>query len=83
MAGSALRLQGDRIYASNRGRDSVAVFGWADDSLRLLGQIDTRGNGPRDFAISPDGALLVCASQASDSATVFALQGRGADARFL
>jgi 6-phosphogluconolactonase len=51
------------LYASNRGHDSLAAFAIeADGRLRALGYAPT-GDGPRGFALTPDGALLLVASQ--------------------
>lgn len=66
------------VYGSNRGHDSLVinkVVGGAADAVRLETVGWTDGDGdvkvPRDFTLSPDGALLVCANQAADSVTVF------------
>ncbi len=52
---------GSRIFASNRGHDSIAVFKTLKDGERLVreGIYKTGGKVPRDFALLPDGRLLV------------------------
>ena len=39
--------------------------------MELLGTEDVRGDWPRNFTISPDGAFLLVANQNSDNITVF------------
>lgn len=70
--GSAIRVYGGRVYMSNRGHDSIAVFGADGGKLTLSGYIKT-GRTPRDFNIF--GNLLVCLNMDSDSVTVFNLEG--------
>lgn len=61
------------VYGSNRGHDSIAVFGFdaITGKLTPLGHTPTGGKNPRNFDLSPDGAWLVAANQNSDSLTVF------------
>ena len=61
------------VYGSNRGHDSLAVFAFDPGSsqLALIEIVSSGGNGPRDFALSPDGAWLVCAHQESNNLTAF------------
>lgn len=73
--GSAIRVCGDRVYMSNRGHDSIAVFNADGGVLTLSGYIKT-GKTPRDFNIFGD--LLVCLNMDSDSVTVFRLGTDGA-----
>src|SRR5690606_22940322 len=61
------------IYASNRGHDSIAVLE-RDPSTGMLTLVETvpcGGRNPRNFALSPDGAWLLCASQTTNNLTVF------------
>ncbi|QUH01377.1 lactonase family protein [Saccharopolyspora erythraea] len=60
-------------FASNRGHDSIAVFGC--DDFRLLGIHPAGVAGPRHIALSPDGAVLFAAGQ--DSGTLRALRVHG------
>ena len=63
---------GQFIYASNRGHDSIAVFAvQPDGSLRLVEITPCGGRHPRNFALSPDGAWLVCANQGSNNLVSF------------
>jgi 6-phosphogluconolactonase len=61
------------VYASNRGHDSIAVFARdaAAGTLRLVAITPCGGKHPRNFALSPDGAWLVCANMDSNNAVVF------------
>jgi 6-phosphogluconolactonase len=53
------------LYASNRGHDSLAAFAIEDAGrLRALSHTPT-GRGPRGFAVTPDGGLLLVAHQDS------------------
>ena len=56
------------LYASNRGHDSVAVFGIGPDGrLALLGHSSSEGRTPRNVVISPDGRFLLVGNQDSDT----------------
>ena len=61
------------VYGSNRGHDSIAVFGFepATAKLSLVEIKPTGGRTPRNFAFSPDGRWLVAANQDSNSLTTF------------
>lgn len=68
---------GDRIYVSNRGHDSIATFAFdmSNDRLELLGHVASGGRTPRDLAIDPSGQWLLAANQDSDTVVVFDLDG--------
>ena len=71
---AAIRLSkdGNYLYASNRGHDSIAVYSvLADGSLELLEIVPTHGKTPRDFDLTPDQEFLIVVHQDSDNATVF------------
>ena len=71
---AAIRLSkdGNYLYASNRGHDSIAVYTiLADGSLELLEIVPSHGKTPRDFDITPDQEFLIAVHQDSDNATVF------------
>ena len=61
------------LYGSNRGHDSLAIFGvdQASGALTLVGHEPTGGSWPRHFTLTPDGQWLVAANQRSDSLVVF------------
>ena len=63
---------GQFVYASNRGHDSIAVFKvLGDASLELVEIVSSHGKIPRDFILSPDNQFLIVAHQDSDNVTVF------------
>lgn len=71
---AAIRLSkdGNFLYASNRGHDSIAVYTvLADGSLKLLEIVPTHGKNPRDFDLTPDQKFLIAVHQDSDNATIF------------
>lgn len=72
-----LHPTGRFLYGSSRGPDSLAVFGVDPDSGRLspVQTVPCGGRGPRSFALSPDGAWLVCAHQDSGTLCSFAVDG--------
>jgi 6-phosphogluconolactonase len=57
---AAIRTNGRFVFVTNRGHDSLAVFA-ADAAGRLtrIGIFPSQGNLPRDFALLPDGNVLV------------------------
>ena len=66
---AAIKMQGDLMFASNRGHDSIAVYrAGKDGRLTLLSITPTGGKTPRDFTIFGD--HIVIANQGSDSITV-------------
>jgi 6-phosphogluconolactonase len=70
-----LSPDGNYLYASNRGHDSIAVFGVdkASGSLEPVSHVSTHGEFPRDFAIDPTGRYLFAANQKSDTIVSFAI----------
>lgn len=68
----AVHPDGEFLYGSNRGHDSIAVFRiGSDQRLTWVGCHPTHGATPRHFAIEPAGAFLIAANQDSDSLVVF------------
>lgn len=60
------------LFGTNRGHDSIAAYRiGADGGLTLLGIEPSLGKGPQNLAITPDGALLLCANLPSDNVAVF------------
>jgi 6-phosphogluconolactonase len=66
----ALSLDGNFLYASNRGEDSLVVFriAPADGALTLVQRISCGGKTPRHFTLDPSQRWLLCGNQ--DSATI-------------
>jgi 6-phosphogluconolactonase len=68
-----LSPDGNFLYASNRGHDSIARY-TVDKSTGLLSKPDftpSEGAWPRDFAIDKSGSFLYAANQVSGSVTAF------------
>ena len=68
---------GNYLYASNRGEDSLVVFSIAeeDGKLILVQRIPCGGKTPRHFTLSPDSRWLLCGNQDSATVTVFRRDG--------
>ncbi len=66
---------GRHVYVSNRGHDSIAVFGFAgpDQPLEPVGHVPSGGRTPRNFAVHPAGRTLVVANQDSGTLVAFAV----------
>lgn len=61
---------GRHVYGSNRGHDTLVIYGW-DPYARMLyyiGHESTRGNTPRNFALDPSGTWVLAENQ--DSGTI-------------
>jgi 6-phosphogluconolactonase len=69
----AVSPDGNFLYASNRGEDSLVVFSVSakDGSLNLIQRIACGGKGPRHFTLDPTAQWLLCGNQDSASVTVF------------
>lgn len=66
---------GDRVYVSNRGHNSLAVFAaTGEGALTPLAMGDCGGNWPRNFALSPDGGFILVANQYSGEIVSLPLQ---------
>ena len=63
------------LYASNRGHDSIAVFAVdaATGALTTVELTPCGGKAPRNFALTADGAWLVCAHQDSGTLCSFSV----------
>ena len=68
---AAIRCEGNTVYVSNRGHDSVSVLELTEEGLLLKGHIPTFGKSPRDFWISGD--LLITANELSDQVALISL----------
>src|SRR5690606_3204095 len=75
----AMNAAGDRVYVSNRGHDSIAVFALDADEgeARLLQHVRSGGVHPRHFVLLEDEALLVAAHEEDGRVEVFALASDG------
>jgi 6-phosphogluconolactonase len=69
----AISLDGNFLYASNRGEDSLVVFRIAPDdgALTLVERISCGGKTPRHFTLDPSERWLLCGNEDSASITIF------------
>ncbi len=74
----AAHPNGRFLYASNRGHDSIAIFGIdpATGKLTAVDRVPALVKTPRNFAIDPTGAFLLAAGQDSNTIAVFRIDQR-------
>jgi 6-phosphogluconolactonase (cycloisomerase 2 family) len=67
--------EGRFLYASNRGCDSIAVFGvdTASGRLEFLGAQPSEGKTPRFFTLTPDGRFMFVLNEDSDAIVTLAV----------
>ncbi|MCM2436697.1 lactonase family protein [Periweissella beninensis] len=72
---AAIRVtnDGQYIYTSNRGNNSIAVFKTSDAGahIELIQLIASEGDFPRDFALNSDETFVVVANQNTDNVSLF------------
>ncbi|QIL50976.1 lactonase family protein [Weissella coleopterorum] len=75
---AAIRVSqdGNFVYVSNRGHNSVAVFDVAGEMAKLIQIISTEGDFPRDMALNADDGYLIVANQKTDNVSVFKRDAR-------
>ncbi len=65
---------GSRVYVSNRGHNSIAVYDvGADGQLTPVAIVPCGGDTPRNFALAPGGGWLLVANQGSNGVAVLPL----------
>jgi 6-phosphogluconolactonase len=69
----AFNTAGDRLYVTNRGHDTIAVFALDNGRLRLIDHIPAGGASPRFFLLIEDEARMLVANEEGDSITSFDL----------
>lgn len=69
---------GQFLYCSNRGHDSVAAFkvNQGNGRLTFIAHESTGGKTPRNFAIDPTGTFVLVANQNSDNIVTFRRDGK-------
>lgn len=69
----AVHPNGKFVYVSNRGHDSIAIFGADQEHGKLtpLGHQSTGGRTPRNFNLDPSGTLLLAANQNTNTIVAF------------
>lgn len=74
----AVNRSGTRLYLSNRGHDSIAVFAIARDAgLSLIQHVSCGGHWPRLFLLREDRGELLVANERSGNVAVLRIQGDG------
>jgi 6-phosphogluconolactonase len=75
---------GQFLYNTNRGHNSVAMFEIDPDTgkLSVIGWESTRGEWPRGMNIDPSGTFLYAANQNTDSIAVFRIQPSNGKLKF-
>ncbi len=70
---------GEFIYASNRGHDSIVIYSIdkSTGKMTFVGHESSQGKTPRNFAITPDGKFLLAENQDSDSIVSFKREDDG------
>ena len=70
-----IHLSGDGqfLYGSNRGENTIAIFkvAQATGKLSLVGRESVKGDWPRNFALDPSDKFLLVANQRSNNIVVF------------
>lgn len=74
----AINRAGDRLYVSNRGHDSIAVFAvMPDGRIDLIEHVATGGTWPRFFLLIEKAGRLLVANQRSCEVNAFAIMADG------
>lgn len=75
-----ISTSGNRVYVSNRGHNSVAVFAVDENgSLKSLGFPSCGGDWPRNFSLSPDGRFMLVANRYSNEISLLPVQAGGVE----
>ena len=66
------------VYASNRGSDSISVFGIdaSTGHLRFLNAVPTQGKTPRFMTSTPDGRFMYVLNEDSDTIVAFSVDAQ-------
>jgi 6-phosphogluconolactonase len=68
---------GQFLYGTNRGHDSIAAYRIGEDGrLTLIAIEPSLGQGPQNLAITPDGAWLICTNMPGKNVAVFAIDAK-------
>jgi 6-phosphogluconolactonase len=69
----AVSPDGNFLYASNRGENTLVVFSIStkNGDLTLVQRISCGGNTPRHFTLDPTAQWVICGNQDSANVTVF------------
>ena len=68
---------GQNLYGSNRGENTIVVFRiGTDGKLSLQGRTSSGGNWPRNFVIDPSGKYLLVGNQKSGNISLFKIDAK-------
>jgi 6-phosphogluconolactonase len=68
---------GQFLYGTNRGHDSIAIYRIEKDGVLSLVKIEpSLGKGPQNLLITPDGGWLICANMAGSKVVVFQIDSK-------
>ena len=75
LADIRLHPNGKFVYASNRGHDSLAIFGieQATGKMMPVDIVSTQGGNPREFDFEPSGKFLFAGNQTTNQMVTFAV----------
>jgi 6-phosphogluconolactonase len=70
-----ISFNGDYLYASNRGYDSITVFkvDSVSGKLTFVSNTKLQGQSPRDFSLSPSGKFLIAANQTTNNVELYSI----------
>lgn len=72
-----LGKNGDFLYGSNRGENTIVTFKiGSDGKLTLAGRITCGGNWPRNFVIDPSGKYLLVGNEKSGNIVIFGINDK-------
>lgn len=85
--GGAIHISpdGNYLYTSNRGHDSITVFSVDSISgeLKFSSNIRLNGKSPRDFSISPSGKFLIVANQTTNNIELYSTNKSTGELKYL
>ncbi|WP_279283333.1 beta-propeller fold lactonase family protein [Clostridium sp. C2-6-12] len=85
--GAAIHIStnGEYLYASNRGHDSITVFkvDSVSGKLTFVSNTKLQGQSPRDFSISPSGKFLIAANQTSSNVELYSINQLNGELTYL
>lgn len=72
-----INAAGDRLYATNRGHDSIAVFDISSTEPQMIQIADTGGASPRHFRLVEDAKRIVIAHEKEGGVTALTFEDDG------
>jgi len=80
-----LSQDGNFLYGSNRGENTIVIFKVDNETgmLKGIGREQVRGNWPRNFSIDPTGNFLLVANQLSNNIVVYERDNESGKLKYL